>query len=191
MAQHEQPRILTFVGVSGTGKTTLSRQLHARDNFRVLPGVFTREPRVGEFSKENRQLSNEEFDELAMGGDLLWDLRGGDGTRYGKSKADIDAALRDHDQQYVHALIPDAAVTFAQYCGPAAVRTMFLPAPHPQELRERMLRRGDAKESVDGRLAIENPEEWLEIVRDIPGLHIAEATDLEGLHSEALNLMES
>lgn len=191
MSEFEKPRILTLVGISGTGKTTLMRNLMESDDFRVVRGVFNRPPRINELNEENLRITDDEFDQLARDERLLWDIKAGYGVRYGIDTDDIERALRDTDHQYVNALIPEAAITFIRHCGPRAVRTMFVPAPPPEVLRQRMLDRGDDPEKVEARLQHEDSAEWLGRLSVIENLHVTQATTIEGLHAEALQLMSS
>ena len=186
-----EPRVLILVGISGTGKTTLTRDLMEKDHYGVVPGLFTRDYRADELKAENRRISDSEFDQLSRKNRLLWDIHAGYGTRYGIDTADIDLALKDTGRQYAKALIPEAALAFAEYCGHQTVRTMFIPAPPTDVLRQRMLQRGDDLASVQRRLDNEDSADWLARVSMDGIVYVSSSKSIAGLRQEALTLMSS
>lgn len=173
--------IVSIVGESGVGKTTLMKTLIDSDEtFRMLPSPTTRQPRISDLPNEYSYLTAEEFEELKAADRFLWvtDKAGNAGDLYAKDKEDVRAAIADPDHVYLNALIPDYARLLAEKYGRVAVRTIFLESPGQEELRQRMLNRGDSPGIVRQRQEKEQAESWSNRLQGIEGLVIITAQEL-------------
>lgn len=183
----ERPNIITFVGESGTGKSTLMHSLVDKDDrFRILPSITTRARRPSDLAREYIYLSIEEHAKLAaIPGRLLWSVKAGNkDDQYAKDVLDImDALTDDKDEDdgghvYLHGLIPDAAKWLEHRYGSEVVKTVLLQSPGQEELRRRMIGRGDAPEKIEERLAKEKEANWAGQVADLEGLVVVTCQDL-------------
>ncbi|MEM7633588.1 MAG: guanylate kinase [Pseudomonadota bacterium] len=132
---------------SGAGKTTLSRQLLAREPDMVMSvSVTTRKPRPGETDgKDYHFISREQFDEMVRAGELL-EYAEVFGNGYGTPIKPVQEWLADgkdvlfdidwQGTQQIHARMTDDLV-----------RVFILP-PSAEELRDRLVRRAQDTASV-------------------------------------------
>ncbi|MEM9472353.1 MAG: guanylate kinase [Pseudomonadota bacterium] len=132
---------------SGAGKTTLSRQLLAREPDMVMSvSVTTRKPRPGETDgKDYHFISRAQFDEMVKNGELL-EYAEVFGNGYGTPIKPVQDWLADgkdvlfdidwQGTQQIHARMTDDLV-----------RVFILP-PSAEELRERLVRRAQDTAAV-------------------------------------------
>lgn len=148
--------VWVLIGPSGTGKTTLAKDLP-----RLRAGVIrtitctTRSPRPNEQEGvDYRFVSEAQFDELlASEGLIEWTAYGG--NRYGLP-ADQFQALGDHDLVCVLDL---AGVRhLREKLPPEQVRSIFMQTPAPEILAERMRARGSSNEEISRRLDMQVEE---------------------------------
>lgn len=138
-----------IVGPSGTGKSELVKGLKAEWNVREAVSHTTRAPRPGEISGETYHYVNREtFRKLLTAGEFCEHVEYS-GNLYAISKGEIieKLALGDvviivegHGAEQLRAQFPDQA------------QMVFLLPPERDELRRRMLARGDSEERIDERL---------------------------------------
>ncbi len=147
-------RVWVLVGPSGTGKTTIARDLVAEvPRLRRAVTCTTRPPRAGE--REGFDyffVSEEQFDFLLASGKLVEHTIYG-GSRYGlpldqflEAEQAGDAMVAVLDIQGVHHL--------REAIGSVRVRAIFLRSPSNDELRRRMQERGSGPEEIARRLSL-------------------------------------
>lgn len=192
MQSIEGGRILTLVGQSGTGKTTLMKRLVETGLFCLIPSTTTRPYRPSDLDDEYRYLDLETYASVAaQPGRFLWDVPAGNGHSYAKDVLDVNKALTDPEHVHVQALIPESAKIFARKYGEQVVKTVFLTSPGDDELRRRMQARGDAPEKIEERLASEREQDWPEQVLAIDGLKVITSQELLVRQSEIFTLFEN
>jgi guanylate kinase len=186
----ETGQIITFVGQSGSGKTTQIGELIKEPGFRLLPSTTTRPPRSTDLLLEYRYKDITEYERIAaIPGRFLWDVVTGDGDRYAKDADDVSAALADTQNIYTHALTPGCADILLKKYGPKVVRTVLLPSPGDDVLIDRMITRGDAAENAAGRLISEQRDDWLAQSIAIEGLYVVKSQTIEKRHEEILDFI--
>ena len=176
-----RPSIITLVGESGTGKSTLMSSLVVESGlFRILTSATTRAPRSSDLRHEYRYLSDEEYGKIASNPKrFLWDVPAGNfGDRYAKDTLDVEEAFTDNEHVYINALIPSAAAALVRLYGSELIKTVYLESPGTDELRTRMLQRGDDPEKVEERLVIEKDEDWPDQLISLEGLVIITSQNL-------------
>jgi guanylate kinase len=184
----EGGQIVTFVGHSGSGKTTQLRRLIEEPNFQVLRSVTTRPPRPSDVPGEYRYTTLEEHKSLAENSKFMWNILFGQNF-YAKEFDEVELALDDPFDSYVNALVPRCAGILATAYGPERVRTFLLPNPGDDILTERMLARGDTEEAAAERLRIEAEQNWAEQAQTIQGLHVIQSTGIEQRHEEIMSVL--
>lgn len=182
-------RLLTFVGQSGSGKTTQMRELVATGEFRICPSTTTRAPRPSDLPNEYFYRELPYYKRIARSGRFLWDIVTGNGDRYAKDICDVMEALTDPDHVYVNGLVPDKAKVLAQRYGSEVVRTVLFSNPTDDELIERMTRRGDSPEKALQRLHTEKAEDWMAQAMEIDGIYVVESKSITDRNQEILDLV--
>ena len=143
---------LVIAAPSGAGKTTLSRALLAEDHRLSLSiSATTRKPRAGEQDGEHYFFkSDEEFEAMIARGEFL-EHAAVFGRRYGTPRGPVEAALDacrdvlfDIDWQGFRQL---------RQALPRDVVGVFLRTPTLEDLRRRLITRGDDEETVERRMA--------------------------------------
>lgn len=135
--------IYLIVGPSGVGKTTLVEKLAAENGYKQVESYTTRAPRYpGETS--HIFVSDEEFDKL---GEMVAYTEY-NGFRYGVT-ADI---INSHDLYVIDPF--GVQEMMDRYKGPKGVVVIWLLADR-DEIRQRMKARGDSKEQIEKRLAVD------------------------------------
>lgn len=144
-------RIFVLSGASGTGKTTLARQIERELGLFFSVSATTRPPRAGEeHGKDYRFLSRSEFDKMVEAGQFL-EWASVHGQFYGTPREPIEQSLRegrdvllDLDTQgalHLKKLVPEAIL-------------IFIMPPSVGELRKRLETRGtDSAETIAGRIS--------------------------------------
>lgn len=144
-----------LTGPSGTGKTTLSKNLEKLGLAQVLVSHTTREPRRGEVEGEDYYfIPRERFE--------AWEEQGAfveavtyNGNRYGMTYAELDAKLSQGDAVVV-VEAEGVRHLMAHYEDRAVV--VYLMPPSLEDLAERLLRRGDPEDKVVERLQLVTKE---------------------------------
>lgn len=135
--------VFLLIGPSGSGKTTLIHRMCSLDSkIRFLPTTTTRRPRVGEADgREYFFVSDDAFDRLIADGQLLeWQVI--HGNRYGTSRTRIAEAI---DQGIIGITSIDILGGLAvKQAFPQTSTSVFVRPSSRSELRQRLLRRGDA-----------------------------------------------
>jgi guanylate kinase len=157
--------IITVSGRSGSGKDALVHQLLAKlPQTQRLQSVTTRAPREGEHNSGYLHVSEEEFRTLSESQSFLWEV-GEFGNRYGTKKTAAKKAL-SHGL-YFSNLVPQRVTDlhcFAIESGKKhCMRSIYLFMQSEDELRRRMLGRGDSPEQVEER--IRKDRHWDDVAR--------------------------
>lgn len=145
--------ILTVTGASGVGKTTIVRELLAKDPaLRVISSTTTRSPRPTDIPGEYRYVPENEFHALEVAGDFLWTVSV-HGFRYGTRKSDIDEALGRDEDIFLIILIPERVATLKSYAPRGQVVPLYIAGPAPNILAQRLRDRGDDEETIARRVS--------------------------------------
>lgn len=142
-------KILTLTGVSGTGKTTVCKELIENHDCTFLVSITTREKRDSDLEGEFEYLSEEDFLKEKAADKFLWTSYHY-GNWYGTRKADIINALYS-DTISLMILVPDVVPILHQYAGDD-VLSLFMEDLPQETLRKRMEERGDKEEIITKRL---------------------------------------
>lgn len=197
MTEFECGRIVTFLGGSGSGKTTQMGMLVAQEQFRMCPSTTTRPPRPSDLCHEYHYATMDEYQTLVRSGRSLWDIptgnrnKAGTRDRYTKDICDIIEAFTDPDHVYVQGLIPKCAAIMARRYGAPLVRTLWLPSPPDDEVIARMVERGDEPEQAANRLKNEKNEGWSESALAIEGIYVITGRDKFERHEEIQDYIAS
>lgn len=143
-------KIVSLVGPSGVGKTTIIKQLFARyPQLRMIPSLTTREQRPSDFPGDYIYVSPAEFARAKAAGELMWDI-GGHGALYGTQRSAMETALAGEAPSFI-ILFPDLVrFLFDRY--PEHYLPFFIEPLPEATLRQRMVDRGDPAETVQRRL---------------------------------------
>ncbi len=125
------PKILTFTGVSGTGKTTLCKELRPSD----LDGKFS-------------YLTKEQFLAEKEAGNFLWALEYA-GNYYGTRKSDINNALNS-EKLSLMILVPEVVPILQNHT--SEVLSLFMQNLPESILRARLQQRGDPEHTITRRM---------------------------------------
>ena len=150
--------ILTFTGVSGVGKTTLARGFLAVDSRASLfESTTTRSQRLSDLPGEYRYLAADEFAELETQGGFLWTAKYGD-TRYGALRISLDRIIDAPHKIGVMILTPSGVDDLRRHLesiGKLALHVpVFVTEPSREELLQRLIERGESRESIAERLEV-------------------------------------
>ncbi|MCC7491504.1 MAG: guanylate kinase [Fimbriimonadaceae bacterium] len=150
----EAPRSLLFVicGPSGVGKTTLLRELFARDpRLRFSVSMTTRTPRPGEVEGEDYHFVDEAaFDRAVAAGELL-EHAVYNNHRYGTPRSEVERARRLGRDCVLEIDVQGAKQVRA--AGVAAC-FIFIAPPDPAVLAERLRQRAtETRQDFESRLA--------------------------------------
>jgi guanylate kinase len=144
--------ILTFSGVSASGKTTIAREILAvRPNAKMVTSITTRPPRSSDIPGEYRQVPKEVFDKLCAEEFFLWDVEHA-GTHYGTPWESIVRAAERCDGIGIMILTPDVMPTLSKFLlslpFPSIHVPVFLNTPPREVLIRRIVERGDSIPSM-------------------------------------------
>lgn len=149
-------KVWILVGPSGTGKTTLAKELPRRvPALRRAVTCTTRAPRPGEHEGVDYYfVTAEQFDFLLASGKLLESTTYG-GNRYGLP-ADQFTELSEHD---VLCVLDQVGVeNLRMRLQPDRLRVVYLESPSAGELEARMRARGSTEGEIARRLALREEE---------------------------------
>lgn len=142
------PKIVTFTGASGTGKSTIVKELlKDPDNFRLITSTTTRPPRDSDLLGEYEYWTPQQMAEDASV--FIWRAEYA-GHSYGTRYRLINDALETPPTS-VMILVPEVLPILLAYL-PHKVLPLYVRAPPEDLLRVRLLRRGDDPESIERRL---------------------------------------
>ena len=144
--------LITFTGESGSGKSTIARELIKLGNFYFLTSTTTRAARSSDLFNEYEYLSHDEFDLLKQNNAFIWTVSHV-GNNYGTKHSYIDQAIQSNSH-YLMTVIPQALPILLNYT--KEVIPFFVRTPAESVLRKRMEERGDS--DIDKRM--QNLGEW-------------------------------
>lgn len=177
-------KIITFTGVSGTGKTTIVKDLLKQSEFKLVTSYTTRESRESDLPGEYVYLSIEEFMQLKEKGCYLWAVEYA-GNWYGTLREDIDNALNLNTYSML-ILVPEVVEILHSYVGNLMI-PFHVENLSQEVLRERLQKRGDNESIISKRLLA--LQTWSREVNDskIPFINISNDNEL----SYAVNFVKS
>jgi len=142
--------MIVVSGASGTGKTTLCRELEKELGLFFSVSATTRPPRPGEVEGQDyRFLSSEGFDKMRRNGQFL-EWASVHGQRYGTPREPIERNLRE-GRDVLLDLDTQGALRLKK-ANPEAL-LIFIKPPSIEELRKRLKARGtDSEETIRSRI---------------------------------------
>ncbi len=144
--------IFLLIGPSGSGKPTLIQEVRkVEPAVRFIPTTTTRKPRPGEqHGREYFFASDEEFDALIACGDLL-EWQWVHGNRYGTSRQRFEEAIEGGVLGITSIDVLGGIAVKAAF--PENSTSIFVRPSSPEELRRRLVARGDTPgEDLERRL---------------------------------------
>ncbi len=174
-------KIITFTGVSGTGKTTIANQLlKDENNFHLVTSTTTRKARPSDLSGEYEYLNLEGFQTARTESAFIWCAEHG-GNHYGTRYKFIDNALTA-PYTSIMILVPEVLPILLDYAG-KNVLPFYVRSPSESDLRTRLAVRGEPQESIEKRL--QQSKAW-ESNAENSGIPYKFITNLNGKLDEAL-----
>lgn len=167
-------RIITFTGPSGSGKTTIITELFVnKPELRFLPSYTTRKPRGSDFPSEFCYVSKKEFESLKDDNKFIWSVE-----VHGNSYGTLFESIDNVQTMSVMTLVPKATAQLFEYLKGNIIPFFILP-PSEAILRERLLKRGEDKETIEKR--IKDCVEWEEKAKKslIPYIYITNETTVD------------
>ncbi len=143
------PKIISFTGVSGTGKSTIVEELLKDNTFQLLTSTTTRPKREHELKGEYEHVSIEEFKQLKEESAFLWTAHYA-GNYYGTKKEFIDNALAS-DKISLIILVPETVPVLLNYAK-ESVLPIFIRTPSKEMLLQRMQHRHEGQEVINKRM---------------------------------------
>jgi len=186
MSSHPSPgRIFVMSGASGTGKTTLSRQLEKELGLFFSVSATTRPPRAGEEQgRDYRFLSREEFDKMVQEGRFL-EWASVHGQFYGTPREPIEQNL-GQGRDVLLDLDTQGALNLKKLVPQAVL--IFIKPPSIEELRKRLESRGtDSPETIAGRISRAEHE----IEQSVHYDHVVVNHDLEQAKRELKDIISA
>lgn len=144
---NENHKVILFSAPSGSGKTTIIRQVLKRfDCFEFSISATSRKPREGERDGEDYYfLSSEEFASRVDAGDFVEWEEVYQGTRYGTLKSELDR-IWDNGHYIIFDVDVRGGMNLKRYFGEDALALFVMP-PSIEELERRLRGRGTEEES--------------------------------------------
>lgn len=148
MLSDKQGKVIVISAPSGAGKTTLVHHLlHTFDELEFSVSATTRKPRQGETDgKDYYFLSTDEFKRRISAGDFLEYEEVYKGLFYGTLKSEIKR-LWDKGKVVIFDVDVMGGINLKKYFGKSAI-SIFLKAPDPETLEQRLRTRSTEEESV-------------------------------------------
>lgn len=146
--------IITISGASGSGKTTIAKELLKRvSGSQMVVSHTTREKRDSDLIVEYSYIGAEDFNHLKENGDFLWSVYI-HGIYYGTTRQSVLAAQHLNS---VHIMLLKPSVIgilrdFAKKEG-IDVKSFYILSPGPIVLRQRLVGRGDHEEAIERRIS--------------------------------------
>lgn len=142
------PKIVTFTGVSGSGKSTIVKELLKDfERFRLVTSTTTRSPRDSDLPGEYEYWTPQQMEKGASL--FIWKTEYA-GNCYGTRYRMLNDAC-ELPQTSLMILVPEVLPVLLAYL-PQQVLPFYVRAPDTDLLRLRLLRRGDDPESIERRL---------------------------------------
>lgn len=153
--------IFCICGPSGSGKSTLIDYLlkNYSDTFTYLPSVSSREMRFGEIQGDPYYfMSKSEFEEKIKDGDFIeYELQPHNNNYYGKSKSLLEKL--DHNKIILAEMQIQKVIQFKNNLPNFNIFSFFLFNEDKEDLRSRLIIRGDKPQDIEKRLKIMTEEE--------------------------------
>ncbi|MDB4223663.1 hypothetical protein N9850_07795 [Granulosicoccus sp.] len=144
--------VAIFSGGSGAGKSTLIRNiLDAREDSYLAMSSTTRAKRSDDSIEETNFLTSEKFKEMEDSGSFLWSTSV-HGKRYG---TEVDFFKRQCGLVLCDVAYPSAAAArreISNFRPDLKIFSCYLFSPPPEQLRKRLLKRGDLESSISRRM---------------------------------------
>ncbi|MBU1644577.1 MAG: AAA family ATPase [Nanoarchaeota archaeon] len=149
------PKIITFTGASGVGKTTLAKKLLEKNNFQLVTSTTTREARPSDSPREYEHISFYSFAELNEQNSFIWTAEHG-GNHYGTKFKYIHNAL-NAPYTSIMILVPEVLPKLIDYAK-EQILPFYIRSPGDEELKRRLIKREEPLESIEKRL--KQSEDW-------------------------------
>ena len=145
-------RIITFTGPSGAGKTTIVGELLKRHSkWKMVLSLTSREPRNSDLLGEYRcDVSRREFLQIKEDNKDLW-IESFHGNMFSTRGADVMKALLSKELSLMQLL--SVSVRKIRAYAPGRVLSIFMLPPGEEELRRRLMKRGESPEQIDKRIS--------------------------------------
>jgi len=149
--EDKKVKIITITGSSGAGKTTIVGELlKNHPEWKMVVSLTSRVPRESDLPGEYTcEVPEEEFIECDRRGEFIWMVHV-HGNIMATSLVDICTALESRFFSLMQ-LTSDAVKKLRAYA-PNEVLSFFVLPPGEEELRRRLVRRGESLEDIDRRI---------------------------------------
>ena len=142
-------RIIVLSGESGTGKTTAAKEL-IKLGYNLVTSTTTRIQRDTDLSGEYEYVTVPDFVRLDQVGEFAWTANPYKNVHHGTRKTNLDAARNSLDD-HLMILIPQIVPILLNYTN--QVLPFFFDEPPIEELRRRLVERGDSAVNIEDRLS--------------------------------------
>lgn len=162
-------RILTFTGRSGSGKTTIIRELFSQTRLiKFIPSTTTRSPRPSDLPGEYEHITTSEFEALDRLNRFAWKAEVS-GKQYGSRKEVLSKFIDGEVAELGIMILVPEVITILRALADGKTLNVFVVSPPEEILKKRMQERGDSDESITKRLAREAA--WEEKCRKMGGFY--------------------